>query len=156
MHIKRFIKQQIIKKITTTDKIVVIYGPRQVGKTTLSKKIIKELNLKTLHINADEEKYNDILASRDFNKINSLIEGYELIFIDEAQRITGIGINLKIIKDRLPKLKIIVTGSSSFEVANKISEPLTGRAWIYNLYALSVLELTNKITNFRYRLHICS
>ena len=149
MYIQRTIKNQIIEKIKTTDKIVIIYGSRQVGKTTLSKEIIKELKLKTLSINADEEKYIDILSSRDFTKINRLISGYELIFIDEAQRIPDIGINLKIIKEHLPNLKIIATGSSSFELANKIAEPLTGRVWTYNLYSLSFLELKNYFSDFQ-------
>ncbi len=148
MHIKRTIKDQIIDKITKTNKIVVIYGPRQIGKTTLSKKIIDELGLKTLSINADEEKYIDILSSCDFAKINRLISGYELIFIDEAQRIPNIGINLKIIKDELLDLKIIATGSSSFELANKIAEPLTGRTWTYNLYPLAIQELKEHFSDF--------
>ncbi len=148
MYIYRTIKNQIIKKIKATDKIAIIYGPRQVGKTTLSKKIIKELKLKTLSINADEEKYSDILSSRDFTRINGLISGYDLIFIDEAQRISNIGINLKIIKEQLPSLKIIATGSSSFDLANKISEPLTGRVWTYNLYSLSILELEKYFNKF--------
>lgn len=148
MHIERTMKSQIIKKIKTTDKVVIIYGPRQVGKTTLSKEIIKELGLKTLAINADEEKYGDILSSRDFAKINRLISGYELLFIDEAQRIPDIGINLKIIKDQLPDLKIIATGSSSFELANEVAEPLTGRVWTYNLYPISTLEIKEHFSNF--------
>ena len=148
MYIKRAIKNQIIKKIKSTEKIAIIYGPRQIGKTTLSKKVIEELELKTLVVNADEEKYIDVFSSRDFAKMNRLINGYELLFIDEAQRIPDIGINLKIIKDRLPNLKIIITGSSSLELANNVAEPLTGRVWTYNLYALSVLELKNEFSDF--------
>ncbi len=148
MYIKRAIKNQIIKKIKSTEKIAIIYGPRQIGKTTLAKKIIKELQLKTLIVNADEAKYIDIFSSRDFNKVNRVINGHELLFIDEAQRIPDIGINLKIIRDRLPDLKIIVTGSSSFELANKVSEPLTGRTWTYNLFPLAILELQNYFSEF--------
>lgn len=114
----------------------------------MSKEIIKELNLKTFFINADEEKYIDILSSRDFTKIDRIINGYELLFIDEAQRIPEIGINLKIIKDEVPNLKIVVTGSSSFELANKISEPLTGRKWIFNLFPISILELKKHFSDF--------
>ena len=69
-----------------------------------------------------------------------MVTGYDLVFIDEAQRIPNIGLNLKILHDNLPDLKIIATGSSSFELANKISEPLTGRTWTYTLYPISVLE----------------
>ena len=148
MNIERALKNQIIKKIKATNKIAIIYGARQIGKTTLSKEIIKELNLKTFFVNADEEKYIDILSSRDFAKINRLINGYELLFIDEAQRIPEIGINLKIIRDEMPQLKIIVTGSSSFELANKIAEPLTGRKWTFNLFPISVSELKKHFSDF--------
>ncbi|KKR15341.1 MAG: AAA ATPase [Candidatus Falkowbacteria bacterium GW2011_GWA2_39_24] len=138
--INRAILEPILNKITQSNKIVIIYGARQVGKTTLANQIIDRLKLKTLKVNADEIKYHDVLSSRDLNKMKSLVSGYELLFIDEAQRIENIGINLKILADGLPELKIIVTGSSSFELANKIKEPLTGRAWTYNLFTLSFLE----------------
>lgn len=125
-----------------------IYGARQVGKTTLVNSIVKTLKYKTLSINADEEKYVDILSSRNLDKMKSLVEGYEMIFIDEAQRIPNIGINLKILCDGLPKLKIIATGSSSFDLANKITEPLTGRIWSFRLYPVAWLELKNLYNSF--------
>lgn len=146
--IKREIKNRIIDKLKNSNKIVALFGARQVGKTTLSKEIVKELNFKTLYINADQEKYNDILSSRDAQKIKSLISGYELVFIDEAQRIPDIGVNLKIIHDEFPNIKIIATGSSSFELANKIVEPLTGRIWEFNLYPISILELKQHYSDF--------
>jgi len=146
--IKRAIQKGIIEKLQNPGKIIIIYGPRQVGKTTLAKEIISELGLKTLSINADEGKYLDLLSSRDLDKMKSLVSGYQLIFIDEAQRISNIGINLKILVDGLPDLKILVTGSSSFELANKISEPLTGRTWTFNLFPLSFLELKNLYNDF--------
>lgn len=148
MKIKRQIKGKIIKNIENTDKIAVIYGPRQVGKTTLSQEIINELKLKTLSINADQEKYVDVLASRDLGKMQSFVSGYELLFIDEAQRVPNIGVNLKILHDEIPKLKIIATGSSSFDLANKVSEPLTGRVWSYNLFPLAFCELKNVYNDF--------
>ncbi|MEA3295763.1 MAG: ATP-binding protein [Patescibacteria group bacterium] len=148
MMIKREIKNRIIDKLKNSNKIVALFGARQVGKTTLSKEIVKELNFKTLYINADQEKYNDILSSRDAQKIKSLISGYELVFIDEAQRIPDIGVNLKIIHDEFPNIKIIATGSSSFELANKIVEPLTGRIWEFNLYPISILELKQHYSDF--------
>jgi predicted AAA+ superfamily ATPase len=148
MKIQRLIKEKIIKNIRETNKISIIYGPRQVGKTTLSKEIINDLKLKTLSINADQSKYIDILSSRDFAKMSSLVAGYELLFIDEAQRVPNIGINLKILHDEMPDLKIIATGSSSFDLANKISEPLTGRVWSYNLFPLAFCELKNIYSDF--------
>lgn len=152
--VKRAILEPIIGKLSKSNKIVIIYGARQVGKTTLANQIIDRLGLKTLKINADEQKYHDILSSRDLDKMKSLVSGYELLFIDEAQRIENIGINLKILADGLKDLKIIVTGSSSFELANKIKEPLTGRTWTYNLYPLSFLELSNHYNQFELQSHL--
>lgn len=138
--IPRNIETQIVGRIKHTNKIVVVYGARQVGKTTLIKNIIKSQFKKVLEINADQKRYQDILSSTDLVQLKRLVAGYNLLFIDEAQRIPNIGINLKIIHDNIPDLKIIATGSSSFELANKISEPLTGRTWTYTLFPISILE----------------
>lgn len=143
MTIPRSLSSIIKKKLISSDKGVVLYGARQVGKTTLVESIISDLGLNTLVINADQSRFLDILSSRDLSKIRSLTEGYELLFIDEAQRIPGIGISLKIILDNLSGLKVIVTGSSSLDLAGKVSEPLTGRIWTYRLYPVSFLELRN-------------
>jgi hypothetical protein len=148
MNIKRVIKDKIEKKINNSNKVIVIYGARQVGKTTLVKEILGDLKIKHFSVNADQEKYIDVLSSRDLNKMKLLISGYDLLFIDEAQRIPDVGLNLKILTDEMPELKIIATGSSSFDLANKISEPLTGRTWSFTLYPLSILELKNKYNNF--------
>jgi predicted AAA+ superfamily ATPase len=141
MFISRTISPDIIKVIKENRKIVVLYGARQTGKTTLIFNLLKHVSAKKLIINADEQKYIDILSSRDLNKLQLLIEGYDLLFIDEAQRIPDIGINLKILHDRIPELKIIATGSSSFELANKVREPLTGRTKTFHLYPISFDEL---------------
>src|SRR3989344_1093286 len=142
MTILRSLTSLILKKITKSDKGILIYGARQVGKTTLVSDIVRQSKLKTLSVNADQSKYLDIFSSRDLNKITNFVAGYELLFIDEAQRIPEIGINLKIILDNLKPLKIIVTGSSSLDIASKVSEPLTGRVWTYKLYPISFFELT--------------
>jgi len=124
----------IREKLLHSTKIILLYGPRQVGKTTLVRNILSDFPGKCLEINADQPKYIDLLSSRDLLKMRSLVDGYDLLFIDEAQRVPDIGINLKILHDALPGLKIIATGSSSFELANRTKEPLTGRTWTYNLY----------------------
>ena len=97
MYIQRLLSDVVIDKLNTSKKGVVIYGPRQVGKTTLSNEIIKNLGLKTLTVNGDQSRFVDIITSRDSEKIESLVSDYEMLFIDEAQRIPEIGINLKII-----------------------------------------------------------
>ncbi len=141
MNIQRTLKNQLIDKLKTSNKIIILYGARQVGKTTLINAILDELNLKSLKINGDQTKFVDILSSKDFEKMKSLVYGYELLFIDEAQKIPEIGINLKILHDQMPDLKIIATGSSSFDLANKVGEALTGRAWSYTLFPISYSEL---------------
>lgn len=141
MYIQRAITKGIIEKLKSSNKGIVVYGPRQVGKTTLSNEVIKELGLNTLTINGDQTRFIDTITSRDSRKIESLISNYEMLFIDEAQRIPEIGINLKIILDNFPSLKILITGSSSLDLASKISEPLTGRVWNYHLFPISFFEL---------------
>lgn len=148
MYINRTITEIVIKTLKTTNKGVIIYGARQVGKTTLVNEIIKKLNLKTLVVNGDQSVYIDVLSSRNLNKLKSLVEGYQLLFVDEAQRIPEIGINLKIILDNIPNLKVLVTGSSSLDLASKISEPLTGRVYRYYLYPISFLELSKIYNKF--------
>jgi uncharacterized protein len=104
---------------------------------------LKNYKGKVLEINADEQPNWEVLSSRDFSKLSTLVEGYDLLFIDEAQRIPDIGINLKILHDKLPGLKIIVTGSSSLDLADRVKEPLTGRTWTYTLYPISLDEWKN-------------
>ncbi|MCC6221799.1 MAG: ATP-binding protein, partial [Deltaproteobacteria bacterium] len=118
-------------------------------KTTLIRRIIAKLSYKALIINADEERYHEVLSSRDERKLGELVEGYDLLFIDEAQRVPNIGIGLKILIDSRPKLKIIATGSSSLELARGISEPLTGRKWTYQLFPISQLELSRTLNRFQ-------
>jgi uncharacterized protein len=146
--LKRTSEELIVKSLLEDKKVVILFGARQVGKTTLSNKILSEYDGRKLSVNADEIKYTDILTSRDFLKMKLLIEGYDLLFIDEAQRIPDIGINLKIIADNMPDLKILVTGSSSFDLANKIKESLTGRSATFRLYPFSLQELKQEMTVF--------
>ena len=101
-------------------------------------RILQDMPLKKLAINADQQQYVDVLSSRDLERMKLLVEGYELLFIDEAQRIPDIGINLKLLHDSFPQLKIVATGSSSFDLANQVKEPLTGRTWTYTLYPIAL------------------
>ena len=116
---QRIITNNILSNLKKNNKVIVIYGARQVGKTTLINNLIKISNKKTIKINADLAQYNDLFSSRNLDLMKEVIDDNEMLFIDEAQNITDIGINLKILYDSLANLKIIVTGSSSFELANK-------------------------------------
>lgn len=151
MLIERIISQYIDLELSKKrSKIIIIYGARQVGKTTLVKTILKKkenINKKILEINGDRLNSHEI-SSRNLEKLKSLISGYEILFIDEAQRIPEIGINLKILYDNFPNLKIIVTGSSTLDLSSSITETLTGRKKQYNLYPISFLELQKQYNNF--------
>lgn len=100
---------------------------------------------KVLQLNADLNPHAEIFSSRDLDKLRLFTAGYDYLFIDEAQRVPDIGINLKIIHDNLPELRIIATGSSSFELANQINEPLTGRTWTFHLHPFAAKELSGHI-----------
>jgi len=148
MFIDRTLHSDIEERLLQSGKIIILYGPRQVGKTTLVQHILEPLPFKKLMINADEQKYTDVLSSRDLDKMKLLVQGYDLLFIDEAQRIPDIGINLKILHDQMPDLKIITTGSSSFSLANQVKEPLTGRTWTYTLFPIALHELKKRHNPF--------
>ncbi|MEK7586376.1 MAG: AAA family ATPase, partial [Patescibacteria group bacterium] len=120
--------------------ILVLYGARQVGKTTLIKSIMTKFT-NPLYLQGDDPKNALLLEYRSAKELIQLVSGYDLIVIDEAQRIKNIGISLKLIADNVPNAKVIATGSSSFELANKLSEPLTGRNRKFYLYPLSIKEL---------------
>ncbi|MEZ4906396.1 MAG: ATP-binding protein [Saprospiraceae bacterium] len=138
--IPRLLQSSIYNAINNDKKIVILYGPRQVGKTTLINSLIEKLNIKTIKANGDELIYHDVFSTRDLKKMLDFIDDNELLFIDEAQNISEIGINLKILHDNNPQLKIIVSGSSSLDLADKIKEPLTGRSISYLLYPVSISE----------------
>jgi predicted AAA+ superfamily ATPase len=148
MIISRSISGPVLKDLTESGKIVLLYGPRQAGKTTLSKMIIEKIGIKSLLVNADQAKYVDVLSSRDLVKLRSLVSGYELLFIDEGQRVPDIGLNLKILHDEIPDLKILVTGSSSFLLSGRVTESLTGRKKVHTLLPLSMEELSEHFNSF--------
>lgn len=140
MKIYRSLLEQI-KDNLIQGKVLVLYGPRQVGKTTLARDVLAAVPFRSRFINADELLYRDVLSSQSSQRIGELLGDAELLVIDEAQRIPDIGINLKILVDSFPKMRVLATGSASFELANKISEPLTGRKLTFTLYPVSYGEL---------------
>lgn len=142
MTIPRALHDRLLATLTDGKQGIVLYGARQVGKTTLINDILKTAGLKTLTVNADTRgSWWDDLVSRDLERIGGLISGYDAVFVDEAQRIPEIGIILKIIRDEFPNVRLIATGSSSLDLASRVSEPLTGRVYTYKLYPIAQQEL---------------
>lgn len=137
-----------LNKYLRPNKALVIYGPRQVGKTTLLQDFLAATKLKYKLDSGDNIQTQHILGSQDFNLIREYAQGYELVAIDEAQRIKNIGLGLKIIVDQMPGIKVIATGSSSFELSGQIGEPLTGRKITLTLYPVSQIELSSLFNTY--------
>ncbi len=148
MFIPRILEKKLISQLKTSERGIVIFGPRQIGKTTLAKSIIAKLHLKTLEVDGDTSHYSDVFSSQDLSKLKATVTGYELLFIDEAQKIDRIGINIKLLRDHIPGLKIIATGSSSLDLASSVKESLVGRVWNFILYPISFLELKSIYNRF--------
>lgn len=130
------IKQNLFK-----NKVIILYGPRQVGKTTLVKKIYDEYLEEKVYLQCDIPSQRALVSDPEPEKIMEYFKGKKLIIIDEAQLVENIGVVLKTMFDTYPEVQVIATGSSSFDLANKIREPLTGRAYEYMLYPLSIEEI---------------
>jgi predicted AAA+ superfamily ATPase len=130
-----------LKSALTPGKVLVLYGPRQVGKTTLAMDLLASVSLRSRFVNADELLYREALASQSRQQLGEVLGDAELLVIDEAQRVPNIGLNLKILVDSFPQAMFLATGSASFDLANRISEPLTGRKLTYNLFPISYSEL---------------
>ncbi|MDD3918558.1 MAG: ATP-binding protein [Candidatus Pacebacteria bacterium] len=139
--IKRKLQKHIEEKLFK-GKVIILLGARQVGKTTLVKEILKDKDY--LFLNCDEPDIRKALSNRTSTELKSLIRDHKLVFIDEAQRVTNIGLTLKLLNDTFKDIQIIIAGSSSFELANEIEEPLTGRAYEFFLPPLSFQELSSK------------
>lgn len=137
-----------LTQFLSPNKVLAIFGPRRAGKTTILQKFLSETKLKYRLDSGDNIHVQQILSSQDFPKIKNYASNYELIAIDEAQKIPNVGMGLKIIVDEIPGIKVIVTGSSSFDLANKIGEPLTGRKRTLFLYPLSQMELSLDLNQF--------
>lgn len=140
--IKRDIEDKIRAKLGK-GKAIVIYGARQVGKTTLLHQIFDDVD-NVLWLNGDLDATQARFENLSIDSAKLLIGDHTTVIIDEAQRIKNIGLKLKILQDNFgDKVQFVVTGSSSFELANKINEPMTGRVWIYELMPFKLSELTN-------------
>jgi len=137
---KRYISESIKKRIGS-GKAIIVVGPRQVGKTTLIESILKTKEY--LLLDGDDPKTRTLLTEPNTEEIRTILRNYKYVFIDEAQRIEGIGLTMKIITDRFKNVQLFTSGSSSFDLSNKINEPLTGRKWEYQLFPISWEEYEN-------------
>ena len=141
--IKREIQDSIEERLFK-GKLIIIYGARQVGKTTLIKEIGNKYPDDKLYLNCDEPDIRELLTDTTSTKLKNLAGQKKLVLIDEAQRVKNIGITLKLFADELKNVQVIATGSSSFELSNVINEPLTGRKYEFNLYPFSMRELSKE------------
>ncbi len=140
------IQREVLPKIEEKifkGKVIIIYGARQVGKTTLIKQIQQKYFDNALYLNCDEPDIRNFLNDVTSTQLKSFIGNKKLILIDEAQRVKNIGITLKLFADELKNVQVLATGSSSFELSNVINEPLTGRKFVFLLTPISLLELKN-------------
>ncbi|MDR2395479.1 MAG: ATP-binding protein [Endomicrobium sp.] len=137
--------QDIIEKWLFKDKIVLIYGARQVGKTTLCKQILKKYSTtkKTAYFNCESLEVKTAFETTSKNLLCMALDNKELVVLDEAQNINNIGLTLKIIHDVFPNICVIASGSSSFDLINQVGAPLTGRSVPFILYPFSVKEIKN-------------
>ncbi len=122
-------------------KVVVLYGARRTGKTTLIREYLKSVQEPYLSVTGEDIIVQEFLASRSIEKIKAFIGEYRLVVIDEAQAIPDIGLNLKLTIDHIPDVRVIATGSSSFDLARNIGEPLTGRKTTMRLFPLAQMEI---------------
>lgn len=135
--------ENTIKDKINSGKAIVVVGARQVGKTTLLKRILKDKEY--LFLDADDPSTRNLLQNPTTEQIRTFLGDYQYVFLDEAQRIPGIGLTLKIITDQFNEVQLFVSGSSSFDLGNELNDPLTGRKWEYELFPISWEEYENKI-----------
>jgi len=139
-YVIREIADAIVSKLFTNN-VIVLYGQRQVGKTTLVKHLLEAFGEDGLYWNCEDPEIHSLLSSFQMEKIFQYFKGKRVVVLDEAQRIPQIGALLKHLFDTHPEVQYIATGSSSFELAQQIGEPLVGRSWEFTLYPFGVTEL---------------
>ncbi|MDP4913618.1 MAG: AAA family ATPase [Saprospiraceae bacterium] len=157
IYLVRELSNLILKKLQP-NKVVILSGARRVGKTMLVKEILANLNEPILRLNGDDIHVHDKLSIRSIENYKQILGTYKLLYIDKAQKIPEIGLKLKLMIDEIEGLRIIISGSSSFDINKNAGEPLTGRKYTFTLYTLSENEYTqienniNKMDKVRERL----
>ena len=146
MKIQRFYADKLAN-LLLPGKVLVLYGPRRAGKTTLLKTFLESFSGKVFYGNGEDASVREVLGSGNAAQIRSAFSGYALAVIDEAQALKNIGAGLKMLVDELPGIKVVASGSSSFDLANKLGEPLTGRKRTRTLFPLSTGEISAQFGN---------
>ncbi len=147
MVIKRILQEEIFRRITP-GKVIIIYGARRVGKTFLLRELVNSFEGKTLLLNGEDYDVQSMLANRSVANYRHLFNGVDLLAIDEAQNIPEIGNVLKLIVDEIDGIRVVASGSSSFDLLNKTGEPLVGRSVKFQLPPLSSKEISSVETPF--------
>ena len=151
MKIKRYYLNKL-SSMLLPGKVLAIYGPRRAGKTTLINDFLSTWDGGRYFLGTGEDRsVREVLDSFDINLIRSSFAGYSLVVIDEAQALSHAGIGLKLLVDTLPDVKVIASGSSSFQLANDIGEPLTGRRRTTTLFPISAMEVADEFGNMHLR-----
>jgi uncharacterized protein len=135
--IKEIIQEKLFQK-----KAIIVFGPRQTGKTTLLKEILSQSSEKSIILNCDDPITREMLINPSLVTLRQIVGDKKIVFVDEAQRVVSVGLTLKLIQDNIDT-QLLVSGSSSFEIANNINEPLTGRKWEFQLFPISWKELSD-------------
>lgn len=140
MLIDRTLITLIKEKLLGEPKVIILYGPRQSGKTYLLNEISGQETRKVLFVRGDDIQIQKIFSVPDYSSLKSFVGDTPILIIDEAQKIENVGASLKLLFDSQP-IHIIASGSASFDLANKLAEPMTGRATTFTLYPLALGEL---------------
>jgi len=141
-----YIPQRQLKnliRLLSPNKVIVIYGPRRCGKTTLLNKFLDKVKEKYLFVSGEDLSVQNYLGSQSIAKLKDFTGKNKLLVIDEAQKIEKIGLNLKLIVDHIEDIKVIATGSSSFDLSKDVGEPLTGRKFVLRLFPLAQMEVSS-------------
>ncbi|MDR3188472.1 MAG: ATP-binding protein [Prevotellaceae bacterium] len=134
--------QKRVENSLKPNKVVLIFGARRVGKTMLMREVVKNFQGKVLSMNGEDYDTLSLLANRSVSSYRNLLSGVDLLAVDEAQHIPDVGAKLKLMVDEIPEIRIIVSGSSSFELFNQSGEPLVGRSTPFHLTPFSQRELS--------------
>lgn len=131
--------QSTIEKRLFKGKAIIVFGPRQTGKSTLVESILQDKD--HLYLNGDDSDVREILTDTTSTKLKAIVGNKKIFFLDEAQRIPNVGLTLKLFIDQIKDVQVIATGSSAFELSSQVNEPLTGRKYEFMLYPVSFAEM---------------